>query len=228
MAETVKKYGSSLLPGTQMEKSLVMVPLVAGDQTRGIIRLMNMEHEHAFSDSDVRLLQTLANSMSVALENARLFNETQRLLKETEQGNRELSIINSVQEALASKLEIQAIYDLVGEKLSELFDTQGISIASYDLKTNMRHYHYLTEKGQRFDVADAPIAPLGQYIIRTRQPFVVNENYKESLAAIGITSQTIPGTEPTKCAASSAWTTSIAKTPSAIPTSDCSRRWRAA
>ncbi|TMG82369.1 MAG: GAF domain-containing protein, partial [Betaproteobacteria bacterium] len=176
MAEAVTKYGSSLLPGTQMEKSLVMVPMVAGDQARGIIRLMDMEHEHAFTDSDVRLLQTLANSMSVALENARLFNETQRLLKETEQGNAELAIINSVQEALASKLDIQAIYDLVGEKLSELFDTQGmISLASYDPKTNMRHYHYLLEKGQRFEVADAPIAPIGEYLIRTRQPLVVNE-----------------------------------------------------
>ena len=38
-----------------------------------------------FNESDVRLLATLANSMSVALENARLFDETQRLLKETEQ-----------------------------------------------------------------------------------------------------------------------------------------------
>ena len=35
--------------------------------------------------SDVRLLQTLANSMSVALENARLFDETQRLFNEAQQ-----------------------------------------------------------------------------------------------------------------------------------------------
>ena len=38
----------------------------------------------------MRLLETLANSMSVALENARLFDETKRLLKETEQRNAEL------------------------------------------------------------------------------------------------------------------------------------------
>jgi hypothetical protein len=37
--------------------------------------------------------------MSVALENARLFDETQRLLAETEQRNNELAIINSVQAA---------------------------------------------------------------------------------------------------------------------------------
>jgi len=36
--------------------------------------------------------------MSVALESARLFDETTRLLKETEQRTGELSVINSVQE----------------------------------------------------------------------------------------------------------------------------------
>ena len=36
--------------------------------------------------------------MSVALESARLFDETNRLLKETEQRTAELAVINSVQE----------------------------------------------------------------------------------------------------------------------------------
>ena len=55
---------------------------MAGDQARGLIELGDMEREDAFSESDVRLLQTLANSMSVALENARLFDETQRRTRE--------------------------------------------------------------------------------------------------------------------------------------------------
>ena len=97
-----------MFPGTEPEKSSIWVPLVTGDHARGLINLVNMEREHAFSDSDVRLLQTLANAMSVALENARLFDETQRLLKETEQRNAELAIINSVQAGLAAELDIQA------------------------------------------------------------------------------------------------------------------------
>ena len=38
--------------------------------------------------------------MGVALENARLFDETQRLLKETEQRNAELAVINSIQQGM--------------------------------------------------------------------------------------------------------------------------------
>ena len=76
--ERMEQLGSFILPGTNPEKSGVWVPLIVGDQARGLIELISQEKENAFSQSDVRLLETLANSMSVALENARLFDETQR------------------------------------------------------------------------------------------------------------------------------------------------------
>src|SRR5512134_3072955 len=98
--------------------------MLVGDDLKGYVSLQNVDRENAFSESDVRLLQTLANSLSVALENARLFDETQRLLKETEERNAELAIINSVQQGLASKLDMLAIYELVGEKIREVFGAQ--------------------------------------------------------------------------------------------------------
>ena len=123
--EEAAKLGSYTIPGTASEKSALYVPLIVGEEAKGLINLVDLEHEHAFNDSDVRLLTTVANSMSVALESARLFDETQRLLKETEQRATELAIINSVQEGLASKLEMQAIYDLVGDKIRESHSRRG-------------------------------------------------------------------------------------------------------
>ena len=66
--------------------------------------------------------------MGVALENARLFDETQRLLKETEQRAAELAVINSIQQGMAAELDFQAIVDLVGDKLRELFSTADLGI----------------------------------------------------------------------------------------------------
>src|SRR5436853_27223 len=105
-----------------------------------MIILTNMERESAFSDSDVRLLQTLANAMSVALENARLFDETQRLFKESEQRAAELAIINSVQQALAAELNLQGIYDAVGDKIREIFHQADVDMRIYDPQTNFVHY----------------------------------------------------------------------------------------
>ncbi|MFM8426394.1 MAG: GAF domain-containing protein, partial [Chloroflexota bacterium] len=148
MEEESKKYGSFVVGDTSASKSELFVPLVVGDQARGLINLMDIEREHAFSESDVRLLQTLANSMSVALENARLFDETQRLLKITEDRAAELAIINSVQEGLASKLEMSAIYELVGDKLCEVFDSQDLDIRLFNPQTGLVELPYLREHGE--------------------------------------------------------------------------------
>ena len=184
--QAIEEYGLSAIAGTQMTKSLLFVPLLTGNIIRGYVSLQNIDTENAFSESDIRLLETLANSMSVALENARLFDETNRLLKETEQRTAELGIINSVQEGLASKLDIQAIYDLVGDKIRDVFDTQGISISFYDRNKNFITHPYYLFKGKRIDELGFELGKgLTSHIIQTAQPLLINENAAERFKELG-------------------------------------------
>src|SRR5215470_19433396 len=74
-AAEMERYGSSILGG-EAPKSFLFVPLVTGRQATGLISLQNVDREHAFGESDQQLLETLAGSLSVALENARLVHET--------------------------------------------------------------------------------------------------------------------------------------------------------
>src|SRR5205823_6088281 len=185
------KYGSFTVPGTQDEKSAVYVPLVVGDQARGLISLIDIDREHAFSDSDVRLLQTLANSMSVALENARLFDETQRLLKETEQRNAELAVINSIQQGLVAQLDLHAIVDLVGDKLREVFRTGDLSIGWLDEQNDMLTPAFLYEHGVRVNLAPlvASASPMWVKFGTKRQPVVANSLAEQD--ALGM--KVVPG-----------------------------------
>ncbi len=194
--EVAATFGLKKVPGTEQPKSAVYVPLVIGDRVTGYISLQNIDRENAFSDSDVRLLETLANSMGVALENARLFDETTRLLKETEQQKAELGVINSVQEGLAKELDIQAIYDLIGNRIRELFKAQAVIIATFDHDTFTEHFKYAVEDGQRFYLPPRPYDKLRQHLIVTRQKMVINTNYQEAYARFGL--RTLPGTNMTK------------------------------
>jgi GAF domain-containing protein/CheY-like chemotaxis protein/tetratricopeptide (TPR) repeat protein len=198
MSGNVKRFGSSVLPGTLMEKSAIYVPLVAGDQARGLITLLDMDREHAFGESDVRLLQTLANAMSIALENARLFDETQRLFKESEQRAAELAIINSVQEALAAELNMQGIYDAVGDKIREIFHQADMSIRIHDPQTDMLHFPYVYEGGKRMTIPSEPRGDVGitVHVLRTRETLVVNENMAEVMGRLG--SRVMEGTQMEK------------------------------
>jgi GAF domain-containing protein/CheY-like chemotaxis protein len=187
MAQFQQEIGAMIIPGTELEKSLMAVPIMTGNTAIGLVYIGNYEKEHAFAESDLRLLQTVVNAMSVALENARLFDETQRLLKETEQRAAELAIINSVQQGLASKLDMQAIYDLIGDKICAIFSLQTCFIMIYDRNTATEYYPYLVEDGTRLQ--QEPIAHdengFGPHVMRTRQPLMINEDMLARSAEVG-------------------------------------------
>ena len=171
---------------SRVPKSGVWIPLSVAGTVMGHVSLQNVDRENAFSESDIRLLTTLANSMSVALESARLFDETQRLLAETEQRAAELAIINAVGQALARQLDFQAIIDLVGDKIREIFDAQAVVMSLVDRQADAIHHRYLIERGQRY-VFDAPV-PVDQFrlkVIRSQQPWLINQDYERVAAELG-------------------------------------------
>jgi GAF domain-containing protein/CheY-like chemotaxis protein len=198
MVQAQHDYDNQVVIG-EPTKSCVFVPMIAGGEVTGVVSLQNLDQENAFPDSDVRLLTTLANSMSVALENARLFDETNRLLKETEQRNAELAVINSVQEGLVAQMDMQGIYDLVGEKIRDIFDAQVVIIGTFDHAAGLELFQYMFEKGERYYPEPRAISGVRTHLIRTRQLVLINENFEQTLADYG-GGRAIPGTEMPKSA----------------------------
>ncbi len=74
------------LPETHSEMAL---PLRISDQVIGALDVQSKETE-AFTDEDIQTLSLLANQVSLAIENARLFEDTRRALAESEAVSRQL------------------------------------------------------------------------------------------------------------------------------------------
>jgi len=179
-----------------MEGSLahseLIVPICTQGQVIGVLDAQSQELD-GFGPADLELMQAIASQTGIAIENARLFAETQRLLKETEQRANELAMINNVQQAFASKLDVQSIYDLVGDKFREIFDAQVVMISTYDPLSNSIEHRYAIEYGRR--VTSPGTHPPGGFrsqIIQTRQPLLVNTRVAEEAARLG--QPTLPGT----------------------------------
>ena len=200
MPRWMEEYANPVIQGLQ-PKSAVFIPMLVGEEATGVISLQNNDHENAFTGADVRLLTTLSSSMSVALENARLFAETQRLLKETEQRNAELAIINSVQAGLASQLDIQSIYELVGDKIREIFDANTVALATFDLQKGLMHRRYIIERGEKYSLDATPIPPIWAGFIQQGQSILINNNMSEFMQRIDPAFE-IPVGEMPKCALS--------------------------
>jgi PAS domain S-box-containing protein len=191
------EVGSTLLAGTETPKSGVYVPILRGDEVQGVISLQNYDRENAFPPPDVRMLETLAGSMGVALENARLFNETQRLFKQEQQRAAELVVINTVQRGLAAQVDEQAMIELVGEQVREVFGLQNLGIRIYDAETGLVHYPYDVERGVRMPAFDPiPAGGFSGHIIKARQPLLINQDMDRWMTELG--SFVLPGTESSK------------------------------
>ena len=87
-------------------KSGVFVPLMAGGEVGGFVSLQNVDREHAFSGRR-RAPAGYAGQQHGRGARRRACSTDQRLLKETEQRNAELAVINSIQQGMAGSLDFQ-------------------------------------------------------------------------------------------------------------------------
>lgn len=127
---------------SEEDESYLGVPIFIGEDIIGTISVQS-SHRHAFRQPHVRMLSTIAANCGVALENARLFAETNRLLKETQQQTAELITVNKVSRAIVSELDLNALIELIGNQIREIFAADIVYVALYDANDNIIHLPYI-------------------------------------------------------------------------------------
>lgn len=157
------------------------VPIIANDQAVGLL-FMGKKEEHFFQANHVQLLETLCSNVGAAIENARLFEETQRLLKETEQRAAELSAVNTVSSALATELDISPLIKLVGEQTRKTFNADIAYVALLDEDRQTINFPYT------FGEELTPIRfgeGLTSKIIQNNEFLLIEEGFNEKLKETG-------------------------------------------
>lgn len=105
---TQADWDGASIPLSHTTRSELAVPMLAGDELRGVLNVENPEPHH-FKDADERLLQGLADLAVVALQNTERYKEAQRDAQRFEllyQAGRELSKITDV-------AQLELAYDIV-------------------------------------------------------------------------------------------------------------------
>jgi GAF domain-containing protein len=115
-------WGLRTVEGTQPSLATAITPIFSGDRYIGAIVLENHERENAFGEAEVQLLSTVAASMGVALENARLLDETRDTL---EQQTATAEILKVISE---SPTDVQPTFDAIVHSAQRLFAGRLVSI----------------------------------------------------------------------------------------------------
>ena len=134
-----------------------------------------------WSQDEQLLVKQVADQLSLALENARLFQETQSRAEE-------LSVLNEMGRELSTKLEINAIAEVIYRYTSRLMDTKNFFIALYDEKNEEKSYPLVFEEGQRIQLTSSKLGNRGfsDYIIRNKKTVFAPADVLGHMKSLGI------------------------------------------
>lgn len=96
-------------------------PLKRGDRILGAFTLTYL-NRHNFTDDEILLLSLLADQAAVAVENARLFSDAQRRL-------RDMSALVDMAQRVTGNLRVEMVMETTVKALQNLLDARGCSIA---------------------------------------------------------------------------------------------------
>lgn len=148
-------------PGTDWALSIVAVPIIGSDRALGIIALQNHEREYAFGAHEVRLLETVAASTGLALENARLFDETQRHGHEMQEALAHQTAAAEVLRVIGSSVaDPGPVFDKILECCARLFDGSSFALLMVDAQGHLALTRWLMTAAGRAAIGEKRLAEL--------------------------------------------------------------------
>jgi signal transduction histidine kinase len=149
-------------------------PILTPDRVLGTL-LLEEETAGQLTENDLNLITTLANNLSVALENVRLNVEARTRIAVLARANRDLAAVTATGTRLAATLELDAVYGLVAEEVARIVDAPNLYVASYEEGAEDVHYHVAISTAGTTPPAKHPIdGSLSSWLIATREPIRLN------------------------------------------------------
>ena len=163
-------------------KAIVFAPLIAGGRGIGAIWVGRMQ-AGAFSERDIALLRTFADQAVIAIQNARLFNDTREALERQTATAEILRVISS------SPTDLQPVFDAILENALRLCDAHLGILLRYD----GQRFRTAAQRGGHAEYAEylearAPIEPrqgdpIGRVVAEQRAVHVVDLRDSEGYRA---------------------------------------------
>jgi len=119
--EDIARSDRPFLPHTRSEMTL---PMIVGDRFLGVLNVQSVE-EAAFDENDVQALQSMANQVAVAIENARRISDEALLLEAT-------SPIYRASRRLAQATTVREVADSIIASVTET-GADGCTVVEFEL-----------------------------------------------------------------------------------------------
>jgi len=160
-------------------RSVVAISLQAKEQAFGVL-LLGTPDSRRFTPAELRLLLALGHQIGMAVENSYLIQQTSRR-------SEELHVLNEIGRVLSSTLNKEDLLRKVWEELRRLFDVENFYIAALDPVRDEIVFDVEIIDGMYMPRRTRPVGNhITEYIIRTRQPVLIRDNYVVEARKLGV------------------------------------------
>src|SRR6266498_2023252 len=152
-----------------------------GQNNWATLQVMDETEQRKWSQDEQLLVKQVADQLSLALENAQLFQETQSRAEE-------LTVLNEMGNELSTKLNSRGIAETIFKYTSRLMDTKFFFVALYDEKNLEKSYPIAFEEGQKLELSRSKVTGSGftDYIIRNKRAVFAPDNVLRRQQELGI------------------------------------------
>ena len=153
-------------------KSVMLVPIMVGDQVLGAALLGTFEDYRTFTSDEIELAWGIANAVALAVENARLYQETHRHLAESK-------ALQRVTATLVQKIDLGEVGQLICTEARNLTGARGSALLLLEDNTWLRVDQ---RSGAASFLERIPVegSNTGR-AVRTGKPFLTNDPGHEAL-----------------------------------------------
>ena len=149
-------------------EALAYVPIMLGGVTFGVLAAAHRKPGKLFDDHDERLLSAIADYAAIAIQNARLYRDTDLALNERV---RELAALNELSHTVSASLDMKEVYEVLVEQVKRHMPAATVHLY---LRHEARPVLQLLN-GQD----DLPEYPLGQgllgEVVKSGQAIITND-----------------------------------------------------
>ena len=148
------------------------VPLKHGEQVIGVLDFAEVARPRSFDEHDVWLATLFASQAAIAIENARLYEETRRRAER-------LAVVNRIARAASATLHLDDLMETVYQEVAPIFQADAFFIALYDEETNELDFRIRVDEGAQEPPERRPVGSgLTGLVVTEKRPLLIR-NFEE-------------------------------------------------
>ena len=144
---------AKIFEADQPFSTVISAPMLWHGQVVGVLHVLHDIEKHKFTEEDLKLLTSFANQTAIAVENTRLFEETQRRLDR-------LAALRRIDQVITSSMDLRVTLNILLGQILQLLQVDAAAILLY--QPELQNLKFVAGQGFRTRTLQSTNLHLGQ------------------------------------------------------------------